>query len=317
MVKKFFRNLFKKEDQSSLKEVVKDESKTNTDQLAHSDEVPDHFLEEDITESPDSKDIQFHHIDDEEVDTAINEIDINDAIKESDINGTINETQIDSSLMDDLEDSKSEDLPDLPPEVIKALEEAESDSIPSLDELEDEDEGFNFTEIKPQSSSQEAPESIDPSLLQKQDPKIDDNMDSMDDFEFSELKVDLPVNEKQNIFQRIKSKVESIIRKRHYEKHHHGDNLDANNERFTNLYSPGFKSNIHQLFITSFVFITCYQSGKIVAFLLKPKHLETKNATAFNLSISTNKDRIKNIEQLNAFNALLTSKKPDLPKGHE
>ena len=67
----------------------------------------------------------------------------------------------------------------------------------------------------------------------------------MDDFEFSELKVDLPVNEKQNIFQRIKSKIESIIRKRHYEKHHHGDNLDANKYNLCVL--PGGVKSMEQI----------------------------------------------------------------------
>lgn len=183
------------------------------------------------------------------------------------------------------------DLPDLPKEVLKAIQESSVQETPHEFSAEDSDDGdeFNFTEIKPVHQG------------------LKNDKDEMGDeinFEFNELKVDLPKLSKKNKVSAIFHSLQELIKNLNPQIHQ-----DQSSLSFLNSHK---KTQIHQIFVIILISCTCYYSGKLIAYLLGGQEvIEIANISSKSLPKNKTREEITNLEKLNPFDALLTSKKPE------
>ena len=280
MVKKFFRKIFKKKDPSEIIEEEKVVSSLDADES-----------EPDIDESGKLDELSSDHLDEQGTDTfSVQELDLfND---EDDL----------TLSPDDLED-----LPDLPPEVIKAIKEnsskptfkSQNTDQQDLEEFEfnnDEDEKFEYKE-------EEEEEEFDFTEIKtfKKDPKTE-NRDEVP-FDFNELKVDLP-SDSHNIFQKYKLIITNLFWKIR--------NTNQNKSISTQAFlSPKRKSQAHYLFVTLFVVASCYYSGKTISYLLGGVSTSKSKSNHANFKKFKKSSELAKLEKLNPLGALTTAKKPD------
>jgi len=278
MVKKFFRKIFKKNNTP--------ESGVTDHQHPHSQDEKNSVSDSQMMEEEDgsySEEVDFKS-------TVLEEEGENES-DESQFQKEVTSIEVEEFEIDELPSPSKiddiEDLPDLPKEVIRAIKQAEeSDHVTEFDnEVTDQEEDFNFTEIKANKDHE------------KEVP-----------FEFNELKVDLPTSSKINKFKNLTQNIIKSIK-------NIGNNYNYNDGAPKPLLPPEKKAQVHQLFIVILVMSSCYYSGKIVSFLLSSQQpLEMTSNLPLNNNISSTEEEITSLEQLNPFDALLTSKKPDKNK---
>ena len=306
MVKKFFRKIFNKKEKSE----ITDETELSSEKITDVDEAPESIL----SDEDDGQELS------EELDSVSLDNDLDEKI--------IDEEFIEEEIEHALPPIES-DLPDLPAEVLKALNQNDSNDNAEEDCAEDEDfdfteikstnisgddissgdfpeeeEDFDFTEIK-SNKVREKLQDIDQNEKDENEVQDADEQENEIPFDFNELQVDLPGNNK--------SKIGSLIFKL---KNLLGTikNIKQGNQDQKALIDEVKKSQVHYLFVGLLVLFSSYYSGKLIALMLMGKESTVTKISIVNNQKKKNVSSIKELEKLNPLNALATSKKPDKNK---